>query len=66
MTYREKINELKTKLMEVYADAEWLRDVATEDEKKYWNELRGSLYSINTPLNRLDNGLSEARASMEV
>ena len=34
MTYREKIQELEQKIQSIYDDAEWLRDTATEEEKK--------------------------------
>ena len=40
MTYREKIQELKQKIQSIYDDAERFRDTATEEEKKYWNEVR--------------------------
>ena len=40
MTYREKIQELEQKIQSIYDDAEWLRDTATEEEKKYWNDIR--------------------------
>jgi hypothetical protein len=66
MTYREKIQELTEKLNSVYEDAEWLRDVATEPEKKHWNELRKILYDADKPLRRLDNHLSNERANLEI
>ena len=40
MTYREKIQELSKKIESIYDDAEWLRDVATEEEKKRQDELQ--------------------------
>ena len=32
MTYREKIQQLIKTIQSIYDDAEWLRDIATEDE----------------------------------
>ena len=66
MTYREKIQELIQKLNSVYEDAEWLRDVATESEKKHWNELRKILYDADKPLRRLDHHLSNERVNLEI
>lgn len=66
MTYREKIQEMIKIIDTVYDDAEWLRDKATLEEKKYWNEIRGIFYSANAPLKKLDNSLSQNRANMEV
>ena len=66
MTYREKIQELTQKIQSIYDDAEWLRDVATEDEKKHWNEIRRIFYDADKPLNSLDNSLSQSRAAMSV
>ena len=66
MTYREKIHELKQKIQSIYDDAEWLRDVATEDEKKHWNEIRRIFYDADKPLHTLDNSLSQSRAAMEI
>ncbi len=64
MTYREKIQELSKKVESIYDDAEWLRDVATLEEKKYWNEVRRIFYDADQPLRKLDNSLSQSRAGM--
>ena len=64
MTYREKIQELKQKIQSIYDDAEWLRDTATEDEKKYWNDIRRIFYDADKPLRHLDHSLSQSRAGM--
>ena len=64
MTYREKIQELEQKIQSIYDDAEWLRDNATEEEKKYWNDIRRIFYNADQPLRKLDNSLSQSRANM--
>ena len=64
MTYREKIQDLKQKIQSIYDNAEWLRDTATEDEKKYWNDIRRIFYDADQPLRKLDNSLSQSRAGM--
>ena len=66
MTYREKIQELVKKIESIYADAGWLRDLATEEEKKYWNETRKIFYMADIPLNKLDNTLSKERANEKI
>ena len=66
MTYREKIQELKQKIQSIYDDAEWLRDNATEEEKKYWNDIRRIFYDADEPLRKLDNSLSQSRANISV
>jgi len=66
MTYREKIQDMQSKLQDLYNDAEWLRDYATENEKFYWNEFRRLMYGIGTPLSRLDNSLHRDRATMNI
>ena len=66
MTYREKIQDLTKKIESIYDDAEWLRDTATLEEKKYWNEVRRIFYDTDKPLRQLDNSLSQSRASMNV
>ena len=47
MRYREKIHRLIKTIQSIYDDAEWLRDIATEDEKPYWNEVRRIFYSAD-------------------
>jgi len=64
MTYREKIQELSIKIESIYNDAEWLRDVATEEEKKYWNDIRRVFYDADKPLRQLDHSLTQGRANM--
>ena len=64
MTYREKIQELNQKIQSIYNDAEWLRDMATEEEKKYWNDIRRIFYDADQPLRKLDHSLTQSRAGM--
>ena len=66
MTYREKIQQFIRTIQSIYDDAEWLRDIATEDEKPYWNEVRRIFYSADEPLRKLDNNISRSRADMEI
>jgi hypothetical protein len=66
MTYREKIQQMIKLINSVYDDAEWMRDLATEEEKVYWNEIRKIFYSAGDPLNKLDNRLPAFRAQMEI
>jgi hypothetical protein len=66
MTYREKIQMMVKQIDEVYNDAEWLRDIATLEEKQYWNELRRIFYDAANPLKKLDRQLSASRAQTEI
>lgn len=66
MTYRDKIQAMKKTIDSIYDDAEWLRDIATVEEKYQWNKLRGIFYDAGRPLSDLDNSLSDARAKMEI
>lgn len=66
MTYTEKISEMIQAIAKIYDEAEWMRDLATEDEKAYWNKLRGNLYSADEPLRKLNNDISESRGAMEI
>ena len=53
MTYGEKIDEMKQTIATLYEDAEWLRDMATEEEEKFWNEFRRVIYDVDKPLRGL-------------
>lgn len=66
MIYREKIQQLIKIIQSIYDDAEWLRDIATEEEKPYWNEVRRIFYSADEPLRKLDNKITQSRADMEL
>ena len=66
MTYREKIQQLIKTIQGIYDEAEWLRDIATEEEKPYWNEIRRIFYSADKPLRKLDNKITQGRADIEI
>ncbi|MGQ0829417.1 MAG: hypothetical protein ACT4ON_13595 [Bacteroidota bacterium] len=66
MTYREKIQQMVAAINELYDEAEWLRDIATQEEKQYWNNHRRIFYDAAAPLRKLDNSLSDERASTKL
>lgn len=66
MTYREKIQEMIKTIESIYTDAEWLRDIATEEEKIHWNQVRKIFYDADNPLRKLDRSLSLGRAQQEI
>jgi len=66
MTYRNKIQDLIKMIDTIYDDAEVLRDIATDDEKSYWNEIRKTFYSAGAPLSKLDNSLNPNRAALDL
>lgn len=66
MTYREKIQQLIEIIDKASEEAEALRDYANEHEKFHWNHFRGGCIVIVADLQKLDNGLSNVRASMEI
>ena len=66
MTYRNKIQDLIKMIDTIYDDAEVLRDISTDDEKIYWNEIRKIFYSAGAPLSKLDNSLNPNRASLDL
>lgn len=66
MTYREKIQKMMVDADNVYCDAGWLRDRATDEEKDYYNNIRAHLTKAITLLNQLDNKLPENRAQMNI
>ena len=66
MTYRKKIQHMLKIIDSIYDDAEILRDIATEDEKIYWNEIRKIFYSAGAPLSKLDNSLHQNRADLDI
>ena len=55
MTYREKMQHLIKTIQSIYDDAEWLRDIATEEEKPFWNEVRRIFYSADEPRKTFDH-----------
>lgn len=66
MTYREHVQALMKEINQVYDKAEGLRDSASENEKRYWNELRSLMNSAWNRMNALDRVMSDKRASMEL
>jgi len=66
MTYREAIQIQIRALQQVYDNCEGLRDAATDKEKEVWNFLRGNLSKLWSPLQKLDNGLSNERAEYKL
>lgn len=66
MTYREKIEEMVSDIQKLYLQAERLRDIATPEEKKYWNQHRGIFFDAEAPLRNLLDTLDEERGDMEL
>lgn len=66
MTYREAIQIQIKALQDIYDHAEALRDVATEDEKEAFNNIRRHLPSVWGPLQKIDNALSNIRAEYQL
>jgi hypothetical protein len=64
MTYREKIQEMISRIDAIYEECEPMRDIASEDEKQYWNAMRKTFYDAAQPLRKLDNRLTQSRATM--
>lgn len=66
MTYREKIQEMISQIDKLYDDANWLRDLATIEEKKYWNEFRGNFFDASQPLRKLDDNMTDSRGMTQI
>ena len=66
MTYREAIQKKIQDVERLYDHAGELRDVACEQEKETWNEMRFLTRELSLKLQRLDNRMSDNRASIEV
>ena len=66
MTYGEKIDEMKKTIASLYDDAEWLRDMATVEEMKFWNEFRSVIYDVDKPLRGLQRIISDSRDKTEI
>jgi hypothetical protein len=65
-TYRDEIQLIISQLENIYDRADWLRDHATEPEKQFWNTFRGKMREAVSPLQILDNGMTDARAQTEL
>lgn len=61
-TYRQAIQKLQRESDVIYDKCGALRDAATDDEKDHWNKLRGLFGQVNDVFNKLDNGMTHARA----
>ena len=66
MNYREKIQELVARIEAIYDECEGLRDFATDEEKSAWNDTRRIFYDAAQPLRRLDNRLTQQRATTSI
>ena len=66
MTYREAIQQLQSEVEIMYEKAGALRDVADMKEKAHWNTVRMDLSNASYELSKLDNQLTDVRASMEL
>lgn len=66
MTYREELQNMIRDLQNVYDKANYLRDLSTEEEKIVLNELRRVLPDVWSPMQKLDNSISDARGSYEI
>jgi hypothetical protein len=66
MTYRDAIQIQIAALQQIYDHAEGLRDVANEDEKDAWNNVRRLLPEVWRPLQKMDNKLSDSEASYKL
>jgi hypothetical protein len=66
MTYGEKIDEMRKTIATLYDDSEWLRDMATMEEKKFWNEFREIVDKVDKPLRGLLQQMSEKREHREI
>lgn len=66
MTYREAIKKLQRDSNTLYEKCGALRDEASLEEKKYWNNLRGLLDKVYHEFGSLDNAISDSQASMEI
>ena len=66
MTYGEKIDEMRKTIATLYDDSEWLRDMATMEEKKFWNEFREIVDKVDKPLRGLLQQMSQNRENREI
>lgn len=66
MTYREKIQEMISTIHKLYDDAGALRDMATSEEKIYWNQFRGNFYTAANPLQQMDDNMTDKRGETTI
>jgi hypothetical protein len=65
-TYRTAIEDLLRDIAKVNDTAKWLRDKASLEEKKYWNNTRMAMFDAEKQLNELNESLSTDRANKEL
>lgn len=66
MTYGQKIYEMIEQIEKLYNEAEWLRDLATLEQKKHWNDHRRIFYDASKPLRSLYHSLSDIEANGKI
>lgn len=66
VTLRRDLQHTQRVLWEIYDHIGYLRDCAEGYEKEYFNQFRGNMQSLVTPLRDLDNSLSDNRAGLVV
>lgn len=64
LTYGEKVQEMIDQVNRLYEHAEGMRDLATGDEKEFWNTFRGVMYNAEDPLRKLRHGLGTKGRNM--
>jgi hypothetical protein len=65
-TYREHLQKLIRQIWNDYDTTGGLRDSASLEQKKYWNEARGKLYEAAIVLGKLDDSLTMQEASQKI
>jgi hypothetical protein len=65
-TYRQYIQSLIEEQEKIYDTAGGLRDHAAVNEKGRWNAIRTHAREVISVLWKLDNELSDSRASMKI
>jgi hypothetical protein len=66
MTYRQKIQGIIIHLQNIYDELEGLRDQSDSQGQKYINQARGVLPDVWSPLQNLDNSLSDEMAGVKL
>lgn len=64
MTYREKIKQMVQGLQNMYDEADALCDMATLEEKQYWDAFRTKLPDCWYILEKIDNSMADKRAAV--
>lgn len=66
MTYREKIQLMIRHIDTIHDESEGMRDLATQDEQEFWNELRAILPKAISTLTKLDNSMTQEQANRKI